>query len=383
MCLSRADPRPPFCCTCLLRFLSPSLRSPSFRLGLFQPRGGVYRGSDERHGRQHHGGGERARPKKESSAHHISGELVLLVSIAAGYSLQKHSSSIFPHHASGKLIPHYTRKLARSYPSARVSCSPTMLQRQPEAYHNCEGYWGANEPVVSCVTQEDDYAPPPTAPLPSTKKTHTHTQKLRLVWEARDGLAKRRETRDYKTAKFVEACFEAAPQVSESDDACQSSTMYLVYYNTPLSFSQSLAAYYFLATREGPKAFRPSAMVRAWLSDLSCCPRKAPPPRVHNYGEFSRLLCVLRRGRKNTPTLSSSCRLRPIVFVFVTRCIWLAGLHSDRVLPAALLSDAACDRNDKKAKNRSRQRGEKGLGGGRVDRRYTTYPSCPVWNWLI
>lgn len=36
---------------------------------------------------------------------------------------------------------------------------------------------------------------------------------LRLVWEARDGLAKRRETRDYKTAKFVEACFEAAPQV--------------------------------------------------------------------------------------------------------------------------------------------------------------------------
>lgn len=37
--------------------------------------------------------------------------------------------------------------------------------------------------------------------------------KLRLAWEARDGLKGGRETRDYKTAKFVEACFEAAPQM--------------------------------------------------------------------------------------------------------------------------------------------------------------------------
>lgn len=39
---------------------------------------------------------------------------------------------------------------------------------------------------------------------------------LRLVYEAHHGLEERRETRDYKTAKFVEACFEAAPQVRGS-----------------------------------------------------------------------------------------------------------------------------------------------------------------------
>lgn len=137
----------------------------------------------------------------------------------------------------------------------------------------------------------------PTAPLPSTKKKNT--KQLRLVWEARDGLAKRRETRDYKTAKFVEACFEAAPQVSESDDAGQSSTMYLVYYNTPLSFSQSLAAYYFLATREGPKAFRPSAMARAWLSDLSCCPRKAPPACTQVRRFFAFAACFAERAEEH------------------------------------------------------------------------------------
>ncbi|CAM9155354.1 unnamed protein product [Ectocarpus fasciculatus] len=45
------------------------------------------------------------------------------------------------------------------------------------------------------------------------KKILLTVLQLRLVWEARDGLKKRRETRDYKTAKFVEACFEAAPQM--------------------------------------------------------------------------------------------------------------------------------------------------------------------------
>ena len=39
-------------------------------------------------------------------------------------------------------------------------------------------------------------------------------QQLRLLWEAREGLRKKRETRGFKIAKFVEACFEAAPQVS-------------------------------------------------------------------------------------------------------------------------------------------------------------------------
>eukprot|EP00903_Cladosiphon_okamuranus_P016215 g14962.t1 len=45
------------------------------------------------------------------------------------------------------------------------------------------------------------------------KKIFLTIFQLRLVLEARDGLAKKRETRDYKTAKFVEACFEAAPQM--------------------------------------------------------------------------------------------------------------------------------------------------------------------------
>ncbi|CAM9774037.1 unnamed protein product, partial [Hapterophycus canaliculatus] len=45
------------------------------------------------------------------------------------------------------------------------------------------------------------------------KKILLTVLQLRLAWEARDGLQRRLETRDYKTAKFVEACFEAAPQM--------------------------------------------------------------------------------------------------------------------------------------------------------------------------
>ncbi|CAM9349545.1 unnamed protein product, partial [Discosporangium mesarthrocarpum] len=36
---------------------------------------------------------------------------------------------------------------------------------------------------------------------------------LRVLWEAFTGLKQRRETADFRTAKFVEACFEAAPQM--------------------------------------------------------------------------------------------------------------------------------------------------------------------------
>lgn len=52
--------------------------------------------------------------------------------------------------------------------------------------------------------------------LMSVEWPHTYKIKhqLRLLWEARQGLKHKKETRDFKTTKFVEACFEAAPQVS-------------------------------------------------------------------------------------------------------------------------------------------------------------------------
>lgn len=83
---------------------------------------------------------------------------------------------------------------------------------------------------------------PSTPPLPCLQPQKCQ---LRLVWEARDGLAKRRETRDYKTAKFVEACFEAAPQVRQ---------MVSKLYKRSLPLS---------SRREGLKRRCPSAIFRA------------------------------------------------------------------------------------------------------------------------